>query len=47
LSSADGGWPGDERNRLTDAVKGAWSLLSGHAHRPTTLPKLTDHPFRI
>ena len=36
----------DGRNRLTDAVKGAWSLLGGHADRPMTMPKLTDYPFR-
>ena len=34
------------RNRLTDAVKGAWSLLGGHPDRPMTMPKLTDYPFR-
>ena len=36
----------DGRNRLTDAVKGVWSLLGGHSDRPMTLPTLTDYPFR-
>jgi len=36
----------DGRNRLTDAVKGVWSLLGGDSDRPMTLPTLTDYPFR-
>lgn len=32
--------------RLTDAVKSAWSLLSGPAERPMTLPALTNYPYR-
>ncbi len=35
-----------QRNRLADAVKSAWSLLSGPAERPNTLPRLSDYPFR-
>ncbi len=33
-------------SRLAAAVKGAWSLLSGPAERPMTLPTLTNYPFR-
>lgn len=32
--------------RLTDAVKSVWSLLSGPAERPMTLPALTNYPYR-
>ena len=46
----------DGRNRLADAVKGVWSLLTGPAERPlytsgssqasTVLPTLTNYPYR-
>jgi hypothetical protein len=38
--------PVDQPNRLTDAVKSLWSLLSGPAERPSTIPTLTNYPFR-
>jgi hypothetical protein len=33
-------------NRIAAAATTFWSLLSGHAERPMTLPTLTDYPFR-
>ena len=36
----------DRPNRLADAVKSVWSLLSGPAERPMTLPTLTNYPYR-
>ena len=33
-------------NPVAAAVKNAWSLLSGPAERPMTLPTLTNYPFR-
>jgi hypothetical protein len=38
--------PADRPNRLTDAAKSLWSLLSGPAERPATIPTLTNYPFR-
>ena len=38
--------PADQPNRVTDAVKNVWSLLSGPAERPATIPTLTNYPFR-
>lgn len=32
--------------RLGAALHSAWSLLSGPAERPQTLPTLTDYPYR-
>lgn len=37
---------GERKSRLADAVKSAWSLLSGPAERPMTLPALTNYPYR-
>ena len=36
----------ERKARLTGAVKGVWSLLSGPAERPMTLPALTNYPYR-
>lgn len=36
----------ERKSRLAAAVKGAWSLLSGPAERPMTLPTLNNYPFR-
>jgi hypothetical protein len=36
----------ERSNRLADAAKGLWSLLSGPAERPMTLPTLTNYPYR-
>ena len=36
----------DRPNRLADAVKSVWSLVSGPAERPMTLPTLTNYPYR-
>lgn len=33
-------------NAVTAAVKSLWSLLSGPAERPMTVPTLTNYPFR-
>ena len=33
-------------SRLAAAAKGAWSLLTGPAERPMTLPALTNYPYR-
>ena len=38
--------PVDRPNRLADAVKSLWSLLSGPAERPMTIPTLTNYPYR-
>ena len=32
--------------RLAATAKSVWSLLSGPAERPMTLPTLSDYPFR-
>ena len=32
--------------RLDSALKSVWSLLSGPAERPMTLPALTNYPYR-
>ena len=36
----------DHPNRIANAVKSVWSLLSGPAERPMTLPALTNYPYR-
>jgi hypothetical protein len=36
----------ERKARLTGAVKSVWSLLSGPAERPMTLPALTNYPYR-
>lgn len=46
LAAAATGGPTKRTSRLAAAVKGAWSLLSGPADRPMTLPPLTDYPCR-
>jgi hypothetical protein len=33
-------------NRAAAAVKSVWSLLTGPADRPMTLPAINDYPFR-
>jgi hypothetical protein len=33
-------------NRAVAAVKSVWSLVTGPAERPMTLPTLTNYPFR-
>ena len=33
-------------NAVAATVKSLWSLLSGPAERPMTLPTLTNYPFR-
>ena len=33
-------------NRAVATVKSVWSLLTGPAERPMTLPTLTNYPFR-
>ena len=33
-------------SRLGAAVKSVWSLLTGPAERPMTVPTLTNYPFR-
>jgi hypothetical protein len=33
-------------NAAAAAIKSLWSLLSGPAERPMTLPTLTNYPFR-
>ena len=33
-------------SRIGAALKGVWSLLSGPAERPLTLPNLTNYPYR-
>jgi hypothetical protein len=38
--------PADRQNPLTDAARSLWSLLSGPAERPATIPTLTNYPFR-
>jgi hypothetical protein len=38
--------PSPARGRLTSAIKGAWSLLSGPADRPMQLPAFTNLPYR-
>lgn len=38
--------PSHRLDRLTSAVKGAWSLLTGPAERPMQLPSLTNYPYR-
>ncbi len=35
-----------QKSRLAATVKSAWSLLSGPAERPTSLPPLSNYPFR-
>lgn len=36
----------ERKARLTGAIKSVWSLLSGPAERPMTLPALTNYPYR-
>ncbi len=36
----------ERKGRLTGAIKNVWSLLSGPAERPMTLPALTNYPYR-
>ncbi|HET7704054.1 MAG TPA: hypothetical protein VFK35_11690 [Candidatus Limnocylindrales bacterium] len=36
----------ERKVRLSGAVKGVWSLLNGPAERPTTVPTLTNYPYR-
>jgi hypothetical protein len=38
--------PADRQNRLVDAVKSGWSLITGPADRPVGLPPLSDYPYR-
>lgn len=33
-------------SRIAAAVKSVWSLLTGPAERPMTLPSLTNYPYR-
>ena len=33
-------------SRLGTAVKSVWSLLTGPAERPISLPSLTNYPYR-
>jgi hypothetical protein len=33
-------------SRLGAALKSVWSLLSGPAERPMTIPNLTNYPYR-
>ena len=38
--------PSHRLERVSSAVKSAWSLLTGPADRPMQLPALTNYPYR-
>ena len=38
--------PSNQKSRLASAAHSVWSLFSGPAERPLTLPTLTGYPYR-
>ena len=36
----------EHSSRIADFAKSVWSLLTGPAERPMTLPTLTNYPYR-